>query len=302
MRTWLLITLFIFSTLATAAQELSVIKTDAPQEVAFAQPFTAQFVLAHPRGQTLTWDKESVPPEFTVKHVEFQPVGLDSTQATVTVFPFTLNKSTFTVAFSLAENPEYTAQAQAPVNVSPVKVFEDNELREIRSPRRVIDWGTWLCILLALAALVCLLIWGWRKWHRGKSNLFTAPADNRPAHVIALSQIDALLDSGLWENKQYKIFYITLTDILRTYLQRSCGLDVSADTSAELLRRFKEIPDLATHLQQIRLFLSSGDLVKFAKQIPTEDTRNRDITLLRTFIQATTPKPQVPAVKQEVHV
>ena len=87
--------------------------------------------------------------------------------------------------------------------------------------------------------------------------LLSTLQDNRPAHVIALSQLDALIDSGLWENKQYKVFYITLTDILRTYLQRAFGLDVSADTSAELLRRIKTQPQLSTYVQSLRAFLAS---------------------------------------------
>ncbi len=302
MRTFLLLILSLCSALWVTAQELNVLKTDVPENVPFAQPFTARVVLSHPRGQTVTWDKESIPAEFAVGQVQLEPVGVDSTQASFTLFPFTLDKSTFTVSFSLAGNPAHTVQAQAPLTVSPVKVFEDDQLREIRPPHRVVDWVTWLCILLALVALVCLLIFGWRRWHKEKTKLLAAPVDNRPPHVIALSQIDALINSGLWESKQYKVFYITLTDILRTYLQRACGLDVSSDTSADLLRRLKTVPNLTAQLQQIRVFLSSGDLVKFAKQIPTEDTRNRDITILRTLIEATTPKPAEPTVRQEVHV
>lgn len=282
-----------------SAQELSVLKTNAPESVPFAQPFEAQIVLSHPRGTTLTLDKESVPLAFSVQNVRLQPVGVDSTQADLTVWPFTLDKSTFTVSFSLAGQPDLSVQAELPLTVTPVKVFNDNKLREIRPPHRVFDWAIWLCILLALIALVCLLIFWWRRMQKEQNKLLTTPPDNRPPHVIALSQIDGLINSGLWENKQYKVFYITLSDILRTYLERAFHLDVSADTSAELLRRLKTVPDLAPLLQEVRQFLASGDLVKFARVVPSEQTRNRDITLLRGVIEKTAPKP-APAVKQEV--
>ena len=132
------------------------------------------------------------------------------------------------------------------------------------------------------------------------SDTLSAPVDNRPAHVIALAKIDALVDSGLWENKQYKVFYITLSDILREYLQRAFGLDVSADTSAELLRRIKTVQPLVPLSQALRSFLSSGDLVKFAKVVPSEQTRNQDVTALREIITQTTPKPVPPAPHVEV--
>ncbi len=295
---FILSAVFILSILPAAAQEMAVVKTNVPENVPFAQPFTAQIVLSHPRGETVTWDKDSVPTEFSVQSAQFQPVGIDSTQADLTVLPFTLNKSTFTVSFSLAGQPDKTVQAQLPLTVTPVKVFDDNELREIRPPHRVIDWATWLCVLLALTALICLLIFWARKLHTAKTTRLQAPVDNRPPHVIALAQIDSLLNSGLWENKQYKVFYITLTDILRTYLQRAFKLDVSADTSVELLRRLKTVPALTAQLPSLRQFLASGDLVKFAKQIPTEETRNRDITTLRNFINHTTPRPTSPKVEE----
>lgn len=292
--------IFLLSSTLSGAAELGVLKTDAPESVPFAQPFTAQVVLSHPRGETVTADKDSVPAEFSLQRVSYQPVGVDSTQADLVILPFTLNKSTFTVSFSLAGKPNSTVQAQLPLTVTPVKVFDDNELREIRPPHRVFDWATWLCILLAITAIICLLIFWWRHLHKEQSTHLSAPVDNRPPHVIALSQIDALIDSGLWENKQYKVFYITLSDILRTYLERAFKLDVSADTSAELLRRLKTVPHLVPLLNYIRQFLASGDLVKFAKAIPSEQTRNRDITILRDVIEKTAPQPAAPTVRKEV--
>lgn len=141
----------------------------------------------------------------------------------------------------------------------------------------------------------------WIRRVKKDAALLEAQQDKRPPHVIALSQIDALVDSGLWEQKQYKIFYITLTDILRTYLQKAFGLDVSADTSAELLKRIKTQKQLTTFVQGLREFLASGDLVKFAKAEPTETVRNQDITFLRTFINQTAPKPD-PQTPQQVEV
>ncbi len=290
------ILILVFTAISAWAEGLSVVKADAPESVPFAQPFTATVLLEHPQGQTVALDPESVGKDFAVTALQLLPNNPQSTQAQLTVMPFAVQKSTFTATFTLAANPDVTAPVEIPLTVTPVQLFKDNEFKEIRPPHRPFDWALWLCILLALVALVCLIIWWVRRIKRDNALLNTS-IDNRPAHVIALSQIDALIDSGLWERKQYKVFYITLTDILRNYLERGFGLDVSADTSAELLRHLKAQPNLSAFIQQLRTFLSSGDLVKFAKAVPTEQTRNQDITILRQFIEKTAPKPapQVPA-------
>lgn len=287
-----LILLFLsISPLLLQAQTLAVSHVQAPQEVPFAKPFEATVELSHPDGQTVVLLPDSVSPDFAVIKEKLQPVSPTATQAQLTLMPFTLKKSTFTASFALAANPDVTAPVEMALTVTPVKLFKDNDFKEIRPPHRAFDWVLWLCILLALLALTFLIIW-WVRHMKNDPARLQAPVDNRPAHVIALSQIDTLVDSGLWENKQYKVFYITLTDILRDYLQRGFGIDVSADTSAELLRHLKTQPNFQAFIQSLRAFLASGDLVKFAKFIPDEKTRNSDITILREFITQTAPKPQ----------
>ncbi len=273
------------------AQGVSVLQANAPETVPFAKPFAAQATFSHPSNARIEMVKDSVPQDFAVTHIALTPLSPDRTQADLTILPLVLQKSTFTASFALTTNPKTTAQLVLPVTVSPVQLFKDNELKEIRPPKHLFDWALWLCILLALTALICLLIW-WVRRLKKDAALLNAQQDKRPPHVIALSQIDALVDSGLWEQKQYKVFYITLTDILRTYLQKAFGLDVSADTSAELLKRIKTQAQLTTFVQGLREFLASGDLVKFAKAEPTETLRNQDITFLRTFITQTAPKPE----------
>ncbi len=282
------------------AQGLTVLQPEIPTKVPFAKPFAAQAVLAHPAGETVQLVQDSVPTEFAITHAALNSLAPDRTQADLTVIPLTLDKSTFTVSFALRTNPKEVATIQTPITITPVQLFKDKELKEIRSPKRPIDWVLWGCILLALIALICLLVW-WIRRVQKDAALLAAEQDNRPPHIIALSQIDKLVDSGLWEKKEYKLFYITLTDILRTYLQKAFGLDVSADTSAELLRRIKTKAQFNAFVQGLREFLSSGDLVKFAKAEPTETTRNQDITFLRHFITQTSPKPQ-PQAPKEVEV
>ena len=52
-------------------------------------------------------------------------------------------------------------------------------------------------------------------------------------------------------------------------------------------------------MNQLREFLSSGDLVKFAKAVPSEQIRDKDVTLLRQIITETAPKELAPLASKE---
>ena len=283
------------------AQEISVVEQRAPQTVPFAQPFALQFVLSHTPGYAVTLDEDSLSDDFTITQSSWTENSPGTGTYDFTVMPFVLGKSTFTVTFRLEQDGQAVASAPQElfIDVSKVKTFDDPNLREIRPPHVPFGWLTWLAVLLALAALGAVgYIW-YRRLHTRALHVSAAELDTRPGNVIALSKIDALLDSGLWENQQYKLFYITLSEILREYLWRQFHVDASADTTAELLRRVKNMPQMKPLMSDLREFLSSGDLVKFAKAVPSVAVRDRDITLLRQIITETAPKELAPGADKE---
>lgn len=297
-----LFTLFslLFSFALCGAQEIHLIEQKAVDKVPFAAPFALQFSLSHTPGYEVSVDENSLSKDFEITQMSAKQNSPGTLTYDFTVLPFTLGKSTFTVTFNLVQNGRTAAQTktEAYIDITPAKTFNDKNLREIRNPSIPAGWLAWLIAALLLGALIYVLYAWHKKLHEKELSVSAEPEDSRPGNEIALSQIDALLDSGLWENAQYKVFYNTLTDILREYLWRQLKIDASADTSAEILARIKTMPKLAPLRTQLRQFLSSGDLVKFAKAIPSLDTRNRDIQLLREIIVETSPKELAPA--QEV--
>ena len=297
-----LFTLFslLFSFALCGAQEIHLIEQKAADKVPFAAPFALQFSLSHTPGYEVSVDENSLSKDFEITQMSAKQNSPGTLTYDFTVLPFTLGKSTFTVTFNLVQNGRTAAQTktEAYIDITPAKTFNDKNLREIRNPSIPAGWLAWLVAALLLGALIYVLYAWHKKLHEKELSVSAEPEDSRPGNEIALSQIDALLDSGLWENAQYKVFYNTLTDILREYLWRQLKIDASADTSAEILARIKTMPKLAPLRTQLRQFLSSGDLVKFAKAIPSLDTRNRDIQLLREIIVETSPKELAPA--QEV--
>ena len=299
MKKILFFSFWVFVAWPLIAQEAQVTSQNAPRQTPFAQPFAVQLTVAHPEGTTIQPDENSFSPDFEIVDAQFSAPTPEQTQITFTAVPFALEVSTFTVTMDLLQNGEKVNQTQAaiPITITPVKLFDDKEIKEIRPPKLPLSLRAWILCLLLAAGLVWLLVWLTQRKKRIQTQKLAAPQDNRPPHVIALSQINALIDSGLWENQKYKLFYITLSDILRQYLWQQFKLDTSADTSVELLRRVKTCPQLTPFLPPLKEFVSSANLVKFAKVIPTVQDRNRDITTLRFVIDQTTPKP--PATEEK---
>lgn len=282
---------FILLSNGMMAQEINITEKKAAQTVPFAQPFAVQYSLAHSPDYQVELDEDSLPADFEITQTNIVKNSPATQTYDFTVIPFTLGKSTFTVTFNLTQEGKTLAQAQDPVfiEITPAKTFPEEELREIRGPRVPISLLAWLIAFLAAIAFIYVL-YQWRKKATEDTLQIQQAEDSRPCNVIALSKIDALLNSGLWEKEEYKLFYISLSDILREYLWRQFKIDASADTSAELLRRVKNMPQMAPFLYQLRDFLSSGDLVKFAKAVPNEQIRNKDIQILREIIVETSPK------------
>jgi len=284
--------------LPLGAQELRVTALRSPRQVKFAEPFDMSLTAVYPQAYTVAVNKEESSPDFEITDIRLTPNDSGG-NLSLSVRPYALNISTFTVVLNLMKDNQSVLEREVPVplTVEPVKLFKDDALREIRDPRTPISLLAILLILLAAAAIVAAIYFFTRKKKEEQGPRLTVPADTRPCHVIALAQINALIDSGLWEKKQYKLFYISLSDIWREYIWRRFQIDASADTSAELLKRAKKTNGLSVLVPQMRKFLASGDLVKFAKVVPSERERNADVILLQDMIKQTVPPP--PAENKE---
>ncbi|MBQ5619754.1 MAG: hypothetical protein IIU94_02130, partial [Alistipes sp.] len=115
------------------------------------------------------------------------------------------------------------------------------KLAEIRG---YIAWG------LLIALLVALAIYGLHRYleARGRhlKDLFK-PAPPEPPHVVAIKALEALHHQKLWQNNKHKIYYSTLTDILRTYIAGRWEVGAMEMTSDEIITamRNEELPEKA---------------------------------------------------------
>lgn len=280
----------------TAGSRINLTAQQVPQQTSFAAAFDTRFELSHTPGYVVELDKETLPEGFELTAEKQEKLSPGTVAYDLTFMPFTLGVSTFTaVTFNLKEQTggQTLASArseQVQIDVKPVKYFDEQTLRDIRPPYIPSSLLIWLLCLIVLG-LIAYVARKFYKDARSRAKELVQIQDNRPADVIALSQIEALLQSGLWERAQYKIFYIELGDILREYFWRRFKQDVSSDTSAELLRRARKIPQLKNLLLPLREYLNSSDLVKFAKVTPAQQTMQQDVGTVQKLVKETTPRP-----------
>jgi hypothetical protein len=142
---------------------------------------------------------------------------------------------------------------------------ETNDIRPIRPPVEIPNgwgWVGWLLLVAVLAVLGAASWWWWRK----RQVKVAAPA-LVPPHVRARQRLEAAL-SLLHDPR---LFGIEVSDALRVYLEERFLLHAPERTTEEFLLELQESKHLRLEQKQaLAEFLSSCDLVKFARYEPTE--------------------------------
>jgi len=132
--------------------------------------------------------------------------------------------------------------------------------------KRIAFWSA-----VAVAVLVVLIVL-WRKYlkrRREKLAGIQSAAPQRPAHLVAQEELDALKGLGLIEKGEIKRFHILVSEIVRRYLEGRFAVVAPEMTTWELTAVLRPRRDIDEALKElIRVFLEDCDLVKFAKYQP----------------------------------
>ena len=103
-------------------------------------------------------------------------------------------------------------------------------------------------------------------------------------HEIALSQLDILVQSDLWEKSEYKLYYSEISDILRQFLSARFNFGAQKLTARELLKKLKNIPDFNFDFNAFKKMQQSISLVKFAKATQTVEDRDNVLKTAKEII------------------
>lgn len=137
----------------------------------------------------------------------------------------------------------------------------------------------WVIVaLIGLAALVALIYGLMHLGHRVRE-MRMSPVER------ALAELDRLLKRKLPDRGLYKEFYIELTMVVRRYIERTRGIRAPEQTTQEFLAAATEHATFTSEvLAELKRFLESADLVKFAGQEATPEMAHDATTKARNTI------------------
>lgn len=191
-----------------------------------------------------------------------------------------------------------------PIVVNTLPVDTDNgTIRDIKSPKKapvlVSEFAGYLVTAAVaavfIAALVLLSIRMISRRRRTTGN-GSVPKPSVPPHVRAIQELETLHNRKLWQSGKTKSYYTGLTDILRTYLSDRYGLNAREMTSEEIMQATAPLHLPEKGSKDLRAILVTADLVKFARQVPKEETNESLYYAAYYFVEDTkeTPEPSAP--------
>ena len=138
-------------------------------------------------------------------------------------------------------------------------------------------WGT--VIFLILAAL------GYYFWHKMRHKILGPMLDLRPAWEIAFEKLAKLDQKGLVNERQFKLYYVELTEILRSYLGRMYAAHITDMTTDEFFENYETIGLAADIQTDLKAFLNHADLIKFAKFVPEVERCQSDFGYVHDLVE-----------------
>ena len=192
-----------------------------------------------------------------------------------------------------------------PIFVHGVAVDTSKEIKDVKAPLSIpltlADLIPYLIGLIVLGLVVWLIMYIRKRLARGEPIIPEAP--QRPAHEVALEALHALDSEHVWQRGKIKEYYSSLTDIIRTYIERRFFVIAMEMTSDEILSA-GAITTLPKETSvRLKNLLLRADLVKFAKYQPVPQDHEVSMTDAISFVETTridvTPEPE-PAQTAEV--
>jgi hypothetical protein len=157
-------------------------------------------------------------------------------------------------------------------------------LKDVKSIAR----GLAIWIYLAAAGVAIAAIVTWFFLRRKRAGHLVPAAPPQPPWEEARLRLRKLRQAEL-EAKQY---YIILSDIARTYIQRRYGFSALDMTTSEILVEAERLALTEMLLTSLQILLRHADLAKFARLVPAPEERVADWQRAWDFVIETSPATQ----------
>jgi len=181
------------------------------------------------------------------------------------------------------------------LSVGTVAVDTSIAIKDVKPPYEenytFLDWikdnmyvvyGTLVAILV-----IILVIYIIRYFKKVKPPMVFVETPKIPAHIIAFEKLDKLKNEKLWQEGKLKLYHITLTEIVREYIENRFKIQALEQTTEEILYGFRNIAMDEESGMKLKKLLVLADLVKFAKEQPLPNENELSLSDAYGFINGT---------------
>lgn len=196
-----------------------------------------------------------------------------------------------------------TAEKAIKIKVKSVLPADANDIKPIKAPEEFktpVPYRFLYTVGLIIVLLVVLIVISYflyRKYFMKKSHKKEGALPLLPPEEEAHKSIDELIKLNLLHEGKIKDFYITLSDIVRRYVERRFVIMTFEKTTDEIIHQMRQ-KDIR-YVNNLKVLLSDFDLVKFAKLIPSNAECNGHVLKSRNFIDETTIKKEEVSYSKE---
>lgn len=145
-------------------------------------------------------------------------------------------------------------------------------------------YGTIALIIIGL--LVWLLVWYLRNKWQGRERV-AKPAPKLPPHVLAIKALEELKNRKLWQDGKHKLYYSSLTEILRVYIDGRWDIGALEMTTDEIISALRDVELPHQSRSALVAILRTADMVKFAKATPDAEENEQAFTDAYYFVENT---------------
>ena len=142
-------------------------------------------------------------------------------------------------------------------------------------------------ITLAAILVILLSIYFIRRYMKRPAPVVVVEAPKVAAHIVALGKLEQLRSEKLWQEGKIKLYYSSLTDILREYIENRFKIQALEQTTEEILYGFRNVAIDEESKMKLKQVLVLADLVKFAKEQPVAAENEQSISNVYDFVNGT---------------
>lgn len=205
-----------------------------------------------------------------------------------------------------------TAQKLAETNPLLISVFTVpvDTTKPIRDIRGVVEvpytWRDYLPWILGIAGGILLAIIGYYFYRKRKNRpikILEKKISLRPAHEIALEQLQKLDAEKIWQQGNFKSYHSSLSDIVRTFIENRWGVNAMELTTDEIVEHSFVSQLSNASREQLSILLHLADMAKFAKAQPLANENEQSMRTAFEFVNvnAQVALPKTEDLKEEVN-